>query len=59
MLPTRILTEANFEQLFDALQLDNQPIIRQQVNTVSTIKFYLFVVNGQFNLKLKRNLRQV
>jgi hypothetical protein len=35
----------NFEQLIYALQLNDQPVINKKVNTVSTIKLDLFVVN--------------
>jgi len=45
----------NPEQLIDALQFNNQSFICQQVNAVSTVKLYVFVLNGKFNLKLKRD----
>jgi len=35
----------DLEQLIYALQLNNQPIINQQVHTVTAIKLGLFVLN--------------
>src|SRR5438445_9606576 len=45
----------NPEQLIDALQFNNQSFICQQVHAVSTVKLYVFVLNGKFNLKLERD----